>query len=67
MIWWFGVVVLIAAPVVVLRRWVDHRAAHPVEDPEALADAEREVRELDAFASPEDASDLPDWGPGAPR
>lgn len=38
------------------------------EDPEALEDAEREVRDLDAFATPEDAEEnLPDWGPGAPH
>lgn len=30
--------------------------------------AEREVRDLDAFTSPEDADDeLPDWGPGTPK
>jgi hypothetical protein len=35
------------------------------EDKE-LRDAEEEVRNLDAFATPEDADDqLPDWGPGA--
>ncbi len=31
----------------------------------ALEAAEREVRDLDALASPEDADEvLPDWGPG---
>ena len=28
----------------------------------------KEVRDVDALASPEDAEeDLPDWGPGAPK
>jgi|GEM_PF-3243793 len=37
-------------------------------DHELLDEAEREVRDLDAFADPEDADDqLPDWGPGAPH
>ena len=38
------------------------------EDEEELAQAEEEVRGLDALASPEDAAErLPDWGPGVPR
>ena len=37
-------------------------------DYDELADAEREVRDLDAFASPEEADEeLRDWGPGAPQ
>ena len=37
-------------------------------DAEELAAAEQEVRDLDAFTSPEDADDqLPDWGPGVPK
>ncbi len=33
-----------------------------------LAAAEEEVRDVDALASPEEATeDLPDWGPGAPK
>jgi hypothetical protein len=39
-----------------------------VEDPEMLEEAERELEDLDAFSTPEDAEqDLPDWGPGAPK
>jgi hypothetical protein len=39
-----------------------------IEDPAALTDAESEVSDLDASASPDDADDqLPDWGPGAPK
>lgn len=39
-----------------------------VEDPEALARAEREVQELDSDITPDQADDaLPDWGPGAPK
>lgn len=37
-------------------------------DRDVLEAAEREVRDLDALSTPEDAEDdLPDWGPGAPR
>ena len=36
-------------------------------DDETL-EAEREVQDLDAFTTPEDADDeLPDWGPGVPK
>lgn len=35
-------------------------------DQAMLDEAETEVRDLEAMASPEDAADhLPDWGPGA--
>jgi hypothetical protein len=38
------------------------------DEDEELAEAEDEVRELDALATPEDAAvELPDWGPGVPR
>ncbi len=57
--------------------WVARRAvrARPTRaandddvDRDVLAAAEEEVRDLDAFAAPEDADDeLPDWGPGVPR
>lgn len=40
-------------------------ASHPIDE-ETLA-AEEEVRDLDAFTTPEDADDeLTDWGPGVP-
>jgi len=43
------------------------RAGTPHLDDETL-EAEREIQELDAFTTPEDADDhLPDWGPGAPK
>jgi hypothetical protein len=36
-------------------------------DRDVLDEAEAEVRNLDAMASPEEADDaLPDWGPGTP-
>ncbi len=39
----------------------------PQLDDETL-EAEREIQDLDAFTTPEDADDdLPDWGPGAPK
>jgi hypothetical protein len=57
---------LIGGLLVLLRR-----PAHPPEpddrDQDALQEAEREVRDLGAMTSPEDADDeLTDWGPGAP-
>jgi hypothetical protein len=37
-------------------------------DRDEVAAAEEEVRDVDALASPEEATeDLPDWGPGAPK
>jgi hypothetical protein len=37
-------------------------------DDETLAAAEDEVRDVDPFASPEEAEEeLRDWGPGAPK
>jgi hypothetical protein len=40
----------------------------PIEDPDVLEEAEDDLQNLDAFATPEDAErDLPDWGPGAPK
>jgi hypothetical protein len=40
----------------------------PDSDSDMLDEAEEEVRDVDAFATPEDArEDLPDWGPGAPK
>ena len=54
-----------------LRKPGGFRPSRPqsaAEDPEMLEGAEEEVRDLNAFATPEDAEDdLPDWGPGAPR
>jgi hypothetical protein len=39
-----------------------------VGDADELARAEKELAELDAMATPNDAvEDLPDWGPGAPK
>lgn len=51
--------------------WLLHTPRRSTPDPDArdedvLDEAEGEVRDLDAMASPEDAKDaLPDWGPGA--
>jgi hypothetical protein len=43
------------------------RVGAPRPDDETI-EAEREVQDLDAFTSPEDADDqLPDWGPGVPK
>ena len=43
-------------------------AGDPDTDPDLLAEAEDEVRGIDAFTTPDAArEDLPDWGPGAPK
>ena len=53
--------------------WLIHVPSRSTPDPDArdqdvLDEAEGEVRDLDAMASPEDADDaLPDRGPGAPH
>ncbi len=63
-------VLLVAGAAFWLARRADRRRPDPdrIYDPEALEDAEEEVRGLGAFTTPEDAQDdLPDWGPGAPK
>ena len=65
-----ALIILLVAGVVawLLRPRVRRTDPEGVFDPEALDDAEAEVRGLDAFTTPDDAQDeLPDWGPGAPR
>lgn len=71
------VVLIVVALVVALfvfpprkRSQVEHLITEldRTEDDEELAQAEDEVRGLDAMATPEDAEkQLPDWGPGVPR
>lgn len=67
MTFWLITALAIAAAYgwVVRQRVVRER--HGVDDPDMLDEAEREVQDLDVHATPEDARDLPDWGPGAPR
>lgn len=63
------VVVLLAFPLGKRTR-VEHLLGEidRVDEREELTEAEDEVRDLDALATPEDATqELPDWGPGAPR
>jgi hypothetical protein len=44
------------------------RRRSPDVDEEELAQAEDELRQLDAGATPEEAEEeLDDWGPGAPK
>ena len=63
-----GVAVLLAGIGWLIRRPGRTSAEPDDRDPEALANAEAEVRDVDALATPEDArDDLPDWGPGTPR
>ncbi len=65
------VLLLLAVLVWFTRKPGGFRPSRPgpvADDPATLEDAEEEVRDLDAFATPEDAEDdLPDWGPGVPR
>ncbi len=44
------------------------RESRADRDEAVLEEAEREMRELGAHSTPEDADEqLPDWGPGAPK
>jgi hypothetical protein len=65
----FFLLLLIAAIGAWLLRSPKHqRSENPIEDPDELEEAEDEVRDLDAFTTPEEAQeDLPDWGPGSPK
>lgn len=61
-------VLIVAGAVLWLARRQPRRTRDAVEDPDLLREAEDEVRDLNAFATPEDAEDdLPDWGPGVPK
>jgi hypothetical protein len=60
-----AVLALVGGLLVLLRRPA-HTREPDDRDPDVLAEAEREVRDLGALKSPEDADDEPqDWGPGA--
>ncbi len=68
----FFLLLIVAAVAAWLLRPPTHRQSigedEAVDDVDALEAAEREVRDLDVHATPEDAKeDIPDWGPGAPR
>jgi len=72
-----GVVLLIVVAAIVLLALPFRKRSHVeqllsevdrTDEDEELAQAEEEVRDLGAMATPEDAAtDLPDWGPGVPR
>lgn len=66
---YFALLLLVAAVAAWLLRLPTHRQSeNPIEDPDELEEAEDEVRDLDAFTTPEEAQeDLPDWGPGTPK
>ncbi|MEE8115727.1 MAG: hypothetical protein V3T28_01360 [Gemmatimonadales bacterium] len=69
---WLGIGLLALAGAFV---WLMGRSRHGSRrhagdtiERDVLEEAEREVRDLDAMTSPDDADqELPDWGPGAPR
>ena len=76
--WFWALVVVLAVVGAILligrrsgeTRWDDpdaRKAAHDAADEidyETLEQAEREVRDLDADAKPEDGFEGDDWGPG---
>jgi len=67
---WITALALVGAMLWVVRARTRERPGPDDErdawEDKELRDAEEEVRNLDAFATPEDADDqLPDWGPGA--
>ena len=66
---YLALLLLVAAVAGWLLRSPTHRQSeNPIEDPDELEEAEAEVRDLDAFTTPEEAQeDLPDWGPGTPK
>ena len=66
---YLALLLLVAAVGAWLLRPRTHRQSeNPIEDPDELEEAEDEVRDLDAFTTPEEAQeDLPDWGPGTPK
>lgn len=62
---------VLAAILVWLFGWAGRRRPSEVAtdddiDREELEAADEELRDLDSFATPDDAEELPDWGPGAP-
>jgi hypothetical protein len=64
-----GVMIAVLAGILLwLALGARHRDGQEPEVDEETRIAEQEVRDLDAFTSPEDADDeLPDWGPGTPK
>jgi hypothetical protein len=69
---WIGItaLALVGAMLWIVRaRGREHGSGRDERDAweeKELRDAEEEVRDLDTFATPDDADDqLPDWGPGA--
>jgi len=63
---WIGVLAGAGGIVWLVRRRGARGMDGMERDEDELRAAEEEVRDLDAFATPEDAEEqLPDWGPGA--
>jgi hypothetical protein len=62
-----GLLALVGGLLVLLRRPA-HTSRPADRDETELEQAEREVRDLGTFTSPDDADDqIEDWGPGTPR
>jgi hypothetical protein len=62
---WIGMLAGVGGVLWVARRRARRGMSGIERDEDELRAAEEEVRDLDAFATPEDAEEqLPDWGPG---
>lgn len=67
-LWLFAILVVAALVMRVVRPSARRPADRDAIDRNELEAAEREVRDLDALTSADDADDQTrDWGPGAPR
>lgn len=59
---------LLLGGLIALLLWLFLGRGARQDQPAETEEAEDEVRDLDAFTTPEDADDeLPDWGPGTPN
>lgn len=66
LLWVIAALVVLALAARILRPSPDPSADPGDIDRDELEEAEREVRDLGTFTTPEEAEEqMPDWGPGA--